>query len=550
MKAGVAENPKPAQRPAPSGVSKPTAEPSALRSLGKFFSSLRLTVVCLCLAVLLVFVGTLAQKELGNFAVQKRFFQSFFVVWAPVGTPWKIPLPGGYLIGGVLLVNLLAAHATRFKLTWKKAGIFIIHAGIILLIVGQFATDMLSTESGMQMFEGETKSYSEDFHANELVLVDSSNPDKDHVISIPESFMARKGEIRNAAMPVTLRVHRYWRNCKVEDHAPPQAINPGADHGIFTNTLLLALPESANGPQQSRAAALVEVVSDKGSLGTFLVPTRTEDPQSFRYNDRNWSLSFLFAPMMGGNQLAISGGDQQAAGGMIAFPQAEVAVKGELTRDGLPLTLRVKEFWPNCRLFDRPGPNTVNPEATQGALTDVQVTELPPATDMDHRDFPGATVEVIGDKGSLGTFFVYAGVDARQQFLAGGKAWQIGLRVKRHYYPFSVTLLKATHETYRGRPDIPKNFASVVRLDNPADNEARETKISMNEPLRYAGLTFFQYQMTAGEMAQKRGLRPSSVLQVVQNPGWRTPYISCILVTLGLLVQFLMHLIGFALKQK
>ena len=43
-----------------------------------------------------------SQKDLGNFAAQKKFFQSFFVVWAPVGTPWKIPLPGGYLLGGIL----------------------------------------------------------------------------------------------------------------------------------------------------------------------------------------------------------------------------------------------------------------------------------------------------------------------------------------------------------------------------------------------------------------------------------------------------------------
>jgi hypothetical protein len=87
-------------------------------------------------------------------------------------------------------------------------------------------------------------------------------------------------------------------------------------------------------------------------------------------------------------------------------------------------------------------------------------------------------------------------------------------------------------------------------VDNPGENEARETKISMNNPLRYAGLTFFQYQMTAGEMAQKRGLRSSSVFQVVHNPGWRTPYISCIMVGLGLMIQFLMHLIGFAMKQR
>src|SRR6266536_2805412 len=100
MRADVAQNTERPQRQATPAGSKSARQSSPLLWLAKIFSSLRLTVVCLCLAVLLVFVGTLAQKELGNYAVQKHFFQSLFVVWSPVGTPWKIPLPGGYLLGG------------------------------------------------------------------------------------------------------------------------------------------------------------------------------------------------------------------------------------------------------------------------------------------------------------------------------------------------------------------------------------------------------------------------------------------------------------------
>jgi hypothetical protein len=548
MRSEIAERAQVAPIKAAAATASVQSGSNPLTSVLKLISSLRLTVVCLCLAVLLVFVGTLAQKEEGNFGVQKRYFQSLFVTWTPTGTALKIPLPGGYLLGGILLVNLLAAHATRFKFTKKKIGIFVIHAGIVLLIVGQFATDILSNESALHLFEGESKNYSEDFHANELVLVDASAPDQEHIVSIPESVVAKTGEIRDSRLPVTLRIRDYWRNCDVQDRAPSQAINPGADHGAYTNMLLLPLPDSKDNSQQARAAALVEVMSGPGSLGTFLVPTRSQERQTFRFNNADYSISFLFAPMMGGNQLVLSGG-KDVSGGMISFPESEVAQKGELKRDKLPVTLKVKEFWPNCRLYSRPGQGTVVPEVTAGALTDIQVTETPLVTDTDHRNLPGATVEVIGDSGSLGTYFVYTGVNARQQFFAKGKAWEIALRVKRHYYPFTVTLLKATHETYRGRQDIPKNFASLLRVDDPKANEARETKISMNKPLRYAGMTFFQYQMTAGEMAQREGVRPSSVLQVVHNPGWRTPYISCIMVAGGLLIQFLSHLIGFARKQ-
>jgi hypothetical protein len=72
----------------------------------------------------------------------------------------------------------------------------------------------------------------------------------------------------------------------------------------------------------------------------------------------------------------------------------------------------------------------------------------------------------------------------------------------------------------------------------------------MNHPLRYAGLTFYQYQMDAGEAAQEAGRPPTSVLQVVRNPGWLTPYIGCAMVALGLMIQFMFHLVGFLSKRK
>ena len=65
-----------------------------------FFTSLRLTVVCLAFALILVFVGTLAQVQIGLYEAQAEYFRSFFVYWTPEGSHWKIPvLPGGWLIG-------------------------------------------------------------------------------------------------------------------------------------------------------------------------------------------------------------------------------------------------------------------------------------------------------------------------------------------------------------------------------------------------------------------------------------------------------------------
>jgi cytochrome c biogenesis protein ResB len=130
-----------------------------------------------------------------------------------------------------------------------------------------------------------------------------------------------------------------------------------------------------------------------------------------------------------------------------------------------------------------------------------------------------------------------------------GKQYAFALRPQRIYFPFSLTLLKATHAVYEGT-DIPKDFRSRVQLKNPQSGENRQVEISMNHPLRYAGLTFYQYQMTAGEAAQRAGVTPSSVLQVVRNPAWLTPYLGCALVGAGLVTQFMFHLVGFVSKRK
>jgi hypothetical protein len=63
----------------------------------------------------------------------------------------------------------------------------------------------------------------------------------------------------------------------------------------------------------------------------------------------------------------------------------------------------------------------------------------------------------------------------------------------------------------------------------------------MNNPLRYDGATFYQASFDTDNLG--------SVLQVVRNPSWLTPYLSCVLVSVGLIVQFLIHLVPF-LKRK
>src|SRR5271170_6800593 len=112
--------------------------PTFVKRLIRIFTSLRLTVALLIFAIILVFIGTLAQVDEGLYNAQARYFRQWLVLGLDLfGRKIPIILPGGYLIGTLLLVNLLAAHIYRFQFSVKKIGIQLAHAGVILLLVGQ-----------------------------------------------------------------------------------------------------------------------------------------------------------------------------------------------------------------------------------------------------------------------------------------------------------------------------------------------------------------------------------------------------------------------------
>src|SRR5207248_7976815 len=179
-------------------------------------TSLKLTIVCLAAGMALIFVGTIAQVHLGIHEAQQRYFQSMFVWWPPEGRGLKIPIfPGGHLIGAVLLVNLIAAHARRFRWTWRKFGIQLTHAGLIIMLAGGLFTDLFAVESHMRLTQGDTRNYSEDPRRMELAVIDTSNPEFDQVTAIPEAVLRRGGTIKPKGLPFRLVVRHFYQNSRL-----------------------------------------------------------------------------------------------------------------------------------------------------------------------------------------------------------------------------------------------------------------------------------------------------------------------------------------------
>src|SRR5512133_1988504 len=164
-------------------------------------TSLSLTITCLAFLMVLVVACTLAQVRLGTLGAVNLYMRSWFY-WMPLGG-LSIPIfPGGATVGLVLMVNLIAAQLRRLELTWRKSGIWIVHAGLILLFVGEFMTSWFQVESQLAIEQGQTLNYLEG-RDMELAVVDTSDPAYDDVYAVPASVLARSGKLAIPGTPLT-----------------------------------------------------------------------------------------------------------------------------------------------------------------------------------------------------------------------------------------------------------------------------------------------------------------------------------------------------------
>lgn len=228
-------------------------------------ASLRLTVTLFWLAFILVFLGTVAMKDEGIWTIVTkcfrthvawipyqtfvRFGQVFFGIWQGVNWAGSFPYPGGWTLGALLMTNLLAAHFVRFRVTYpktlpsfasawlqgqpsplarlgthvtvflwanaKRSGIILLHAGVIVMFVGEWLTGTFAVEGHMAIEEGRSSNYLVHNRFTEFAVVDPSDPKEEQVVVVPERFLKRGGTVRHESLPFDIEVKKYMVNSEI-----------------------------------------------------------------------------------------------------------------------------------------------------------------------------------------------------------------------------------------------------------------------------------------------------------------------------------------------
>jgi hypothetical protein len=160
--------------------------------------------------VMLVIVGTVAQKFFGLQACLEKYFSAWFL--QPMDMP--IYLPSGRFVMAVIMVNLAAKLIVATKWKWKMAGINITHFGVMLLMIGGVITAYTTTEGSLALREGTSSSIFQDFHKLELAVTDRAPKDHDAITAFSDGFFTEGSTFSDSEIPFTFKVVHFYKNCK------------------------------------------------------------------------------------------------------------------------------------------------------------------------------------------------------------------------------------------------------------------------------------------------------------------------------------------------
>jgi ABC-type transport system involved in cytochrome c biogenesis permease subunit len=523
---------------------------SLLRAAG----SLKITVVMFIAATFLLFVGTLAQDERNLPQVKAEYFNSwvarvplsdFFpvTIFGPSRLTGWFPFPGGATIGLVLLVNLVAAKATRFhvaargpRLAWGAA-LSLAGAAVTLgVILTGHRTDGLQ---GSPPVDYDTL----------WRMVQGGG------LMLAVGLAAAALRTRRRLVAVVL-----WAASATV--AAPVALSfVGGDAWRMNEPGLRIMWQliQSSGAALVTLAGLVMVFGARGGnvlihaavgllmLGQFVFGDRQIEERMALVEGQTTNV----AVRTDETELAVidSSGPEDGVTAISGRLLAARAKGAPIVVDGLPFDVAVVDYMPNSTLV-RVGPVAPNP-ATQGLGTRWLATSLPPEGGASSKvNIASAYVRLVerGTGRDLGTWLVSQFLNDQAQVFpgamtdecdtveAGGKPWRLQFRWRREHKPFSLTLDDVRRIDYSAS-NTPRDYSSYVTFTDTASGATQERRIWMNNPVRYRGETFYQSSYSTVDLGDGRTSEMTG-LQVVENAGWLIPYVACVLAFWGMLAHF------------
>jgi hypothetical protein len=237
-------------------------------SIGKklfaFVASYGFATVIFLMLFLLTMLGTVEQVKDGLFDVQKKYFESYFLVHHLFGKV-PIPLPGVFLLTSLFAVNLIAGGIIRIRKRKEQIGNFVAHLGILLLISGGLVKSMFAIDGQVTLAENQSADEFYSYHDWEIAVVEANqSPPYDEQIIPGDKFIHLEDgdtvRFESETLPFSVTVSDYIRNSWPEP--------AGADDGgKVVDGFYLIEREKDNEAGRNVAGAYV-TLEDKSSNAT------------------------------------------------------------------------------------------------------------------------------------------------------------------------------------------------------------------------------------------------------------------------------------------
>lgn len=162
----------------------------------------------------------------------------------------------------------------------------------------------------------------------------------------------------------------------------------------------------------------------------------------------------------------------------------------------------------------------------------------------DERNLAGIRATVKLKDGGEQHGLLWEGMTDPWTIKTGDSAYTLSLTRMKWKLPFAIRLTDFQRELHPGTMKAKKYTSHVVKLK---DGKEEPKVITMNVPLRDQGYVAYQASFSMGDNVEQ------SVFTIAKNPSDQWPKWSCIMVAIGLLIHFIIHLGHFlrrALKPK
>ena len=244
--------------------------------------------------------------------------------------------------------------------------------------------------------------------------------------------------------------------------------------------------------------------------------------------DEKKSSNFIFNPY--NKELVITDTNNPDYDSVIVINDKLLEKKGIIESSKIPFTIEVLDYFINCTTVLRDEPNL----NYKGLAQRFSLLKIDNEKERE-MNYTGITFKISNSKNKLtdGIYSLLLEQSTPQKININGQEFILSLRRERTYLPFTLELIDFKKEIHPGT-DIAKSFSSKINLHDKDIN--RSVIIEMNAPLRYQNYTFYQSAFRENPNSE------TTILSVVKNYGRLFPYISTIIMSLGLLLHMILRL--------